>query len=147
MKVIAALLLVVAVSAISNEELASLLGYNGLQIGQSCDASLTGVTVLACDVTPFPPTRGSNVNVVAQGRANVPINFKAVDVFVKWSGVTIITQSFPQSGSYNVGDTAKVKFTINIPSYSPSGKYQVQAKVKNDKGEYLACWEIDFSLT
>lgn len=146
MKVIAALLLVAAVSATTNEELARLLGYNDLQIGRSCDASLTGVTVLACDVTPYPPTKGSNVNVVAQGRANVPFNFKAVDVFVKWNGVTIITQSFPQSGSYNVGDTAVVKFTINFPSISPSGKYEVDAKVKSDKGEYLACWAVDFSV-
>lgn len=96
MKVIAALLLVVAVSAVSDEELARLLGYNDLQIGQSCDANLTGVTVLACDVTPFPPKKGSNTNVVAQGRANVPFNFKAVDVFVKYGGVTIISESFPE---------------------------------------------------
>lgn len=144
MKVIAALLLVAAVSATTNEELARLLGYNGL-IGHSCDASLTGVTVLACDVTPYPPTKGSNVDVVAQGRANVPFNFKAIDVFVKWNGVTIITQSFPESGSYNVGDTAVVKFTINFPGISPSGKYEVDAKIKNDKGEYLACWAVEFS--
>lgn len=145
MKVISVLLLVAVVNATSNEELARLLGYKDL-IGQSCDSSLNGITVVACDVTPFPPAKGDNVNVVAQAKVNTPFTFKALDVFIKWNGITILTQTFPQSGSYNVGDTTVVKFTINFPSISPSGKYEVDAKVKNDKGEYLNCWAVNYSV-
>lgn len=145
MKVISVLLLVAAVSATSNEELSRLLGYNGLN-GKDCDSSLNGVTVIACDVTPFPPHKGDNVDISAQAKANIPFNFKSLDVFIKWNGITILTQTFPQSGSYNVGDTAAVKFTINFPSISPGGSYEVDAKVKNDKDEYLNCWAVNFSV-
>ena len=126
----------------------SLASAGGLManVGSNCDSTLTGYTVSSFNVTPWPPSKNTNMSMTMAGTMNVAATLKAMVIPVIVDGLHFYTETVPESGTYAAGQAATINFKVSIPGIAPSGKYVIQVKLETTSGAYLNCWSINFSL-
>jgi hypothetical protein len=115
-------------------------------IGANCDSNLNIYTVSTFNVTPWPPSKNTNMSMNMVGVMNQATTLKAMDIFVFFNGANFYQETIPESGTYAAGQTATINFKVYIPSIAPTGNYAVQVKLVNTAGVYLNCWQVMFNL-
>ena len=116
------------------------------QVGANCNAALTGYTVSTFNVTPWPPSKNTNMNMVMTGTMNVAATLKSMVIPVIVNNIPFYTETVPESGTYAKGQEVTINFKVLIPGIAPSGVYQIQVKLETTTGVFLNCWGITFNL-
>lgn len=140
MKVLLALSVLACVSA------SQFLPYRTI-IGENCDTSLTGFTVTALTVSPWPPVKSGNFTVDLTGTFNEAVTLKEVDATVLLDGVAFTTMTIPASGSFVAGDSYTNSISQPVPAFMPSGNYAIKTSLVDVSTGALGCWEVDFTLS
>lgn len=146
MKVLVASLLLVAVCNASGVLNSKFLGLQ-TQTGAECsDAGLATFEVTSFDVKPWPPARNTNLSMTMTGTHHQDVTVVAMDIYVKYNGLDFYNLSQPESGSFKDGQDQTVNFNVFLPVIAPAGKYSVDVKLKDNAGNHLNCWSVNFSL-
>ena len=115
-------------------------------IGQQCEPTLNIYTVSSFQVTPWPPYKNTNLNMIMVGKLSTAETFKTMEIYVSYKGASFYHESIAESGTYAAGDTATINFKVFLPDIAPSGSYGVQVKLTNTAGTFLNCWQVAFTL-
>jgi hypothetical protein len=102
--------------------------------------------VATFDVKPWPIVRNTNLSMTMTGTHNEAATVVAMDIYVKYNGLDFYSLSQPESGTFAAGQKQTVNFSVYLPNIAPSGKYEVDVKLKNKAGQHLNCWAVNFSL-
>ena len=120
---------------------------NGAVTFTQCDDDV-GVFNLDTDNTksvPDPVAKGSDVSLNLAGIVSDTIEVKNVHIHVDWNGSTLYDEDNAQDNTYD--SDLEYALTWNVPSYAPSGAYDVFVKAyDDDKSSVLYCVEAQFSL-
>ena len=107
-----------------------------------------GAFILDTDATnakPDPITKGQDVSLDVHGIVSDTIQVKNVHIHVDWNGSTLYDEDNAQDNTYD--SDLEYALTWNVPSYAPSGAYDVFVKAyDDDKSSVLYCVEAQFSL-
>jgi len=80
------------------------------------------------------------------GTHHQDVTVVGMDIYVKFNGIDFYTLSQPESGSFKDGQDQTVNFNVYLPVIAPAGKYGVDVKLKDNAGNHLSCWSVNFNL-
>lgn len=108
--------------------------------GASDPVKITSVTVGAT------PTKGADNTLTVTGTVSGHLELKEADLKVLLNGSQLHTETVPDSQVYEDGDAFNFKYAVNVPSFAPSGKYDVSFTFKNTAGASSGCVDVTFNL-
>ena len=115
-------------------------------VGKNCAVGVPIFNITDFMVAPAPQKNHfamlTMVGVMAQTET-----ITTLDAFIKFDGVNFYQESFKQGATVDKDDECTVAVQFYMPGVAPSGDYSTVLKLKNDSGDYLCCWEYDFSLS
>jgi hypothetical protein len=123
---------------------------DNLRVGEvtytQCDDD-TGSFTLDTDSTsndPNPVTKGQDVSLNLVGIVSDSIEVKNVHIHVDWNGTPLYDEDNKQDNTYDSDYTYSLKW--NVPSYAPSGDYDITVTGLDDAQSKLLCVEAKMTL-
>ena len=104
------------------------------------------VSVSKAPINPYPIKKGSPVKFDVIGTASSAINQKNARLDVYASGSKIFTTSVGSSYSAGAGAAYDYTFTYAIPSFVPTGTYDVWISMIDTAGSTITCVELNLSF-
>ncbi|KAJ3436566.1 phosphatidylglycerol/phosphatidylinositol transfer protein [Anaeramoeba flamelloides] len=118
-----------------------------------CDSSDDyELTVTSVNITPDPPHVGDSVTASIDGSLSKVINGGTVKILIKYNGITILNTSAPlcsdpddfecphPSGKF------RIKKTIQIPEFTPAGKYSGIISINDNNSKKVTCVDFDIPV-
>jgi hypothetical protein len=72
--------------------------------------------------------------------------FKNVDIVTKLGGAVLNNRSADFTDIFSEGDDFNYEYDVTIPSFAPSGTYEVTFTLKNTDDVAVGCIDTTFSL-
>jgi hypothetical protein len=116
------------------------------QEGFICNKELTTFTVQSFDVTPWPITKNTNLNLKLSGIMNSDEQLATLYVNVLYGGQQFYVQKFTDTDTVSKGSVYSTTATAFLPGFAPSGTYGVQVELQNTAGQFLNCWQVNFVI-
>ncbi|XXQ36411.1 MD-2-related lipid-recognition domain-containing protein [Plasmodiophora brassicae] len=107
---------------------------------------------LQVSAKPFPPRRGHPLTVTATGTLNVPLRDGEYDILVHLDGAPVLTKRghvcslFPDGKCPANGGPMTVSKAIDIPSYTPPGRYDVMVKLFDPQSTVVFCVKFEYHM-
>jgi hypothetical protein len=109
-------------------------------------------TATSLDVTPWPPVKGQSVTLKVDGTLASQVTSGNYTLSVAWDGITVINQSgdlctlstdlvCPQSPA-----ALDIGYSVTVPSYAPSGSYEVTFEATQQDSATLFCMQVPFTM-
>ena len=123
-----------------------LINFQGVPISHTnCGAEsdpikVSGVTVGAT------PTKGGANSITIAGTVSGHLELKEADLKVLLNGSPLHTETIPKTDVYDDGDAFNFNYSVSVPSFAPSGKYDVSFTFKKTDGSNAGCTDVTFNL-
>jgi hypothetical protein len=115
--------------------------------GFNCGSSTDIYQVTNFVVTPWPMTKNTTLKLVMTGTMTETETIKDIYINVIYQGKPIYNQTLPdKDGTIQAGSTYTAYPSAFMPGFIPSGAYGVQARLRNTDGQFLNCWQVNFSF-
>lgn len=128
-----------AASSVVEDRLESQQGFN-------CNPNLSTFSVSVFDVTPWPITKNTQLNLKLSGTMHADEQLTQIYVNVLYGGQQFYVQKFPNKDKVSAGASYSTTVTAFLPGFAPSGTYGVQVELQNTAGQFLNCWQVNFQI-
>ena len=108
--------------------------------GAADPIKVTAVTIGAT------PTKGGDNSITITGSVAGHLELKEVDLKVLLNGSQLHTETIPKTDVYDDGDAFNFNYSVSVPSFAPSGKYDVSFSFKNTAAGSSGCTDVTFNL-
>mmetsp|Transcript_29273 Transcript_29273/g.52352 ORF Transcript_29273/g.52352 Transcript_29273/m.52352 type:complete len:143 (+) Transcript_29273:6624-7052(+) len=116
------------------------------QQGFNCNANLKTYSVATFDVTPWPITKNTNLNLKMSGLMHSDEQLQTLYVNVLYGGQQFYVQKFANTDKVTAGSDYTTTASAFLPGFAPSGTYGVQVELQNSSGAFLNCWQVNFAI-
>lgn len=119
----------------------------GAKIDLSICMEETRFKITRTAVTPEEIIKGDDIALKAQGQALENLVIKNLHLITKYNGADIFVDDKDQ-GSKEVpaGQTHSFSYTASVPSFTPSGSWDIYLYLQNDKDENVSCLLAHFDM-
>ena len=95
---------------------------------------------------PKIPVKGIDVALILHGTFTDDVELKGIKIYVEWNKTPLYVQDYERAASYSEGDDYSDNIGWSIPSFAPTGHYNVVITLHDAANKNLGCLTVDFDL-
>ena len=119
---------------------------NGAKVTVSKCMAETKLKILRIIVTPSEIIKGDDISLKVQIRALEDITIKSLNVIAHYNGVKIFEDTKDQGKLLKKGEKFIYSYVQSVPTFTPSGAWDVNLYLKNEKDENINCLLCHFDI-
>ncbi len=103
-------------------------------------------------LNPASPIRGQELAVTVTGQSQAEFASGNVDVKIVYAGIPLVATTLDACALSTNGcpihtnDNFTLEYIVNLPTYAPVGKYDVQLTVTNQSGAEVGCVSLETNI-